>query len=202
MSQLSLDSLKKIYYVFRYKIMSPVFKKIYEGALHEFSHSGYEKTTIDSISTRGGVGRSSIYSHFNSKAEIAEHIIRDLSSKLIGELSSIQVTPDGAYKLEHFIANRCLNFYFKNSAHMALYRLTLEIWNDKECAARCYRWVKYANREMEKQIARILMNSGNYHVGVLSITTKGILRHVYGELYFHVQNQYRQDFEEVESALG
>jgi len=45
-------------------------KAILEAAIHLFGSNGYDKTSIDQLARKAGVGKGTIYSYFRSKSEI------------------------------------------------------------------------------------------------------------------------------------
>jgi len=45
-------------------------KAILEAAVHLFGSKGYDKTSIDQLARKAGVGKGTIYSYFRSKSEI------------------------------------------------------------------------------------------------------------------------------------
>lgn len=56
--------------------------RLIEAAQKVFVEQGYEVTTIDDIATRAQVGRSTLYTHFQGKTEIALAIARELTDKM------------------------------------------------------------------------------------------------------------------------
>ena len=59
--------------------MSPSKQKILEEALRLFSTNGYEATSIRQITDTVGIRKASLYSHFQSKREILDTLIADLT---------------------------------------------------------------------------------------------------------------------------
>lgn len=59
--------------------MSPSKQKILEEALRLFSTNGYEATSIRQITDAVGIRKASLYSHFQSKREILDTLIADLT---------------------------------------------------------------------------------------------------------------------------
>ena len=56
--------------------------RIIQAAQEVFDDQGYEVTTIDDIAVRALVGRSTLYSHFQGKNEIAIAIVEELTDKM------------------------------------------------------------------------------------------------------------------------
>ena len=74
------------------------------------ARSGYKKMTIDDLATEVGIGKGTVYLHFDSKEEIAlshiDRIVERLKSRLI-EICESQGTPE--FRLRKMIIERVLN---------------------------------------------------------------------------------------------
>ena len=57
------------------ELHSEIKDKILQAAQERLWHFGYKKTTIDEIAADAGIGKGTIYLHFNSKEEIALAIV-------------------------------------------------------------------------------------------------------------------------------
>ena len=57
-------------------------RRITQAARDVFDEQGYEVTTIDDIAIRAQVGRSTLYSHFQGKNDIATAIVEDLTDAM------------------------------------------------------------------------------------------------------------------------
>lgn len=53
-------------------------QEILEAALNLFSVQGYEATSISQIADAVGIRKASMYSHFGSKQEILDALVRDV----------------------------------------------------------------------------------------------------------------------------
>lgn len=61
---------------------------IIQAAFEEFSAKGYHQTAISDIAKRLGIGHGTFYRHFQNKRDILEHVINDVSAKIMGALSA------------------------------------------------------------------------------------------------------------------
>lgn len=74
---------------------------IIQAAFEEFSARGYHQTAISDIAKRLGVGHGTFYRHFQNKRDILEHVINDVSAKIMGALSA-ENAPTAADSLEGY----------------------------------------------------------------------------------------------------
>ncbi len=64
---------------------SEVRLKILEAAKERLWHFGFKKTTIDEIAADAGVGKGTVYLHFNSKEDIALAIMSEFKTESLLE---------------------------------------------------------------------------------------------------------------------
>lgn len=74
---------------------------IIQAAFEEFSARGYHQTAISDIAKRLGIGHGTFYRHFQNKRDILEHVINDVSAKIMGALSA-ENAPTAADSLEGY----------------------------------------------------------------------------------------------------
>lgn len=86
---------------------------IIQAAFAEFSARGYHQTAIADIAKRLGIGHGTFYRHFSNKRDILEHVIDDVSRRIITALTADNA-PGAASNL---------NDYREQTARIA-YRLT------------------------------------------------------------------------------
>lgn len=59
---------------------------IIQAAFEEFSARGYHQTAIADIAKRLGIGHGTFYRHFQNKRDILEHVINDVTGKIMTAL--------------------------------------------------------------------------------------------------------------------
>lgn len=74
---------------------------IIQAAFEEFSAKGYHQTAISDIAKRLGIGHGSFYRHFQNKRDILEHVIDDVTTKIVNVLSE-ENAPNAAATLEDY----------------------------------------------------------------------------------------------------
>ncbi|MCL2823972.1 MAG: TetR/AcrR family transcriptional regulator [Polyangiaceae bacterium] len=82
-------------------------QELISAANEVFSHFGYKKASIEDIARIAGVGKGSVYLHFDSKEALFEAVIRQILTKGILDLEAkveAATAPDG--KLRAFIEER------------------------------------------------------------------------------------------------
>lgn len=81
-------------------------RRLIEAAQEVFDEQGYEVTTIDDIATRAQVGRSTLYTHFQGKTEIALAITGDLTDKMHVAAAHLgQTTPGDRESLASWLSD-------------------------------------------------------------------------------------------------
>ncbi|QUN38683.1 TetR/AcrR family transcriptional regulator [Burkholderia cenocepacia] len=61
---------------------------IIDAALEIFASKGYYQTSIADIAKRLGIGHGTFYRHFENKRDILEHVINDVSAKIVAALEA------------------------------------------------------------------------------------------------------------------
>lgn len=80
--------------------------RLIDAAKQLFDEQGYEVTTIDDIATRAQVGRSTLYTHFQGKTEIALAITGDLTDKMhVAAMRLGQTTPGDIESLTKWLSD-------------------------------------------------------------------------------------------------
>ncbi|GAC1377648.1 MAG: TetR/AcrR family transcriptional regulator [Aquirhabdus sp.] len=74
---------------------------IIQAAFEEFSAKGYHQTAISDIAKRLGIGHGTFYRHFQNKRDILEHVINDVTTKIVNVLSE-ENAPNAAATLEDY----------------------------------------------------------------------------------------------------
>jgi len=74
---------------------------IIQAAFEEFSVRGYHQTAISDIAKRLGIGHGTFYRHFENKRDILEHVITDLSTRIVAELGA-ENAPSAVHSLEEY----------------------------------------------------------------------------------------------------
>jgi AcrR family transcriptional regulator len=64
-------------------------RAILEAARNRFLHYGYKKTTIDEIAADAGIGKGSVYLHFQGKEEILLTIAREVKRNITEQMRAI-----------------------------------------------------------------------------------------------------------------
>lgn len=74
---------------------------IIQTAFEEFSAKGYHQTAISDIAKKLGIGHGTFYRHFQNKRDILEHVIDDVSTRIITALTE-ENAPNAAATLEGY----------------------------------------------------------------------------------------------------
>lgn len=104
---------------------------IIQTAFEEFSAKGYHQTAISDIAKRLGIGHGTFYRHFQNKRDILEHVIDDVTTKVIQVLSE-ENAPNASATLEDYrgqisrIAERLIPILIENPgiARLMLFEAT------------------------------------------------------------------------------
>ncbi len=104
---------------------------IIQAAFTEFSERGYHQTAIADIAKRLGIGHGTFYRHFENKRDILEHVINEVTSKIIAAMSA-ENAPTAAGSLADYreqtarIARRLTEILTENpaTARMVLFEAT------------------------------------------------------------------------------
>ena len=70
-----------------------VRQKILDAAQHRLWHYGYKKTTIDEIASDAGVGKGTVYLHFDSKEDIGLAIMAQYKETSLHEIEAVAPRP-------------------------------------------------------------------------------------------------------------
>lgn len=62
---------------------------ILEAARHRFLHYGYKKTTIDEIAADAGVGKGTVYLHFDNKEDVLLSLVRQVKRNITAQMRCI-----------------------------------------------------------------------------------------------------------------
>jgi len=74
---------------------------IIQAAFEEFSAKGYHQPAIADIARRLGIGHGTFYRHFQNKRDILEHVINDVSARVMNALGA-ENGPTAADSLEGY----------------------------------------------------------------------------------------------------
>jgi AcrR family transcriptional regulator len=74
---------------------------IIQAAFEEFSARGYHQTAISDIAKRLGIGHGTFYRYFENKRDILEHVINDVSTRIMAALSA-ENAPTATASLEDY----------------------------------------------------------------------------------------------------
>lgn len=74
---------------------------IIQAAFEEFSARGYHQTAISDIAKRLGIGHGTFYRHFQNKRDILEHVINDVSARIMSALTA-ENAPTATASLEDY----------------------------------------------------------------------------------------------------
>ncbi len=94
---------------------------IIQAAFIEFSARGYHQTAIADIAKRLGIGHGTFYRHFENKRDILDHVIDDVSAKIMATLVA-ENAPSAAASLAEYreqcarIAKRLVGIFAENPA--------------------------------------------------------------------------------------
>jgi AcrR family transcriptional regulator len=78
-------------------------REIIDAAFDCFAESGYHATGIADIAARLGIGHGTFYRYFANKRDIVEHVITDLTERVIGALTA-ENAPTAPHSLEEYRA--------------------------------------------------------------------------------------------------
>lgn len=104
---------------------------IIQTAFEEFSAKGYHQTAISDIAKKLGIGHGTFYRHFQNKRDILEHVINDVSLKIMTALTA-ENAPSAATSLDSYreqtarIAKRLTDIFIENPgiARLMLFEAT------------------------------------------------------------------------------
>ncbi len=81
--------------------------RILDSSRRLFARYGFAKTTIDDIARKAGVGKASLYYHFEGKEDIFRAVVRLESDMLLEKLQqTVDRAPDTVTKLRSFVTAR------------------------------------------------------------------------------------------------
>ena len=82
-----------------------VREKIVEAAEHRLWHYGFKKTTIDEIASDAGVGKGTVYLHFDSKEDVALAIMAKYKQQSLQKIAEVaqNATKDPLSKLKEML---------------------------------------------------------------------------------------------------
>ncbi len=78
-------------------------REIIDAAFDCFAEAGYHATGIADIAARLGIGHGTFYRYFTNKRDIVEHVITDLTERVIGALTA-ENAPTAPHSLEEYRA--------------------------------------------------------------------------------------------------
>lgn len=80
---------------------------ILEAATHVFSRFGFRKASIDDIAKRAGIGKGTVYLHFDSKEALFATVVRQVWGAVIeGQLAAMRGLKTADGKLRAFLGAR------------------------------------------------------------------------------------------------
>jgi AcrR family transcriptional regulator len=94
--------------------------RLLEAAERVFSDLGYNDASIVKITEAAGVGQGTFYLYFQSKAEIFDHLVRDLNRRVRRAMSEAAAEGDSRIQSE---LNGFHAFFRFTAEHPALYRI-------------------------------------------------------------------------------
>ena len=105
--------------------------EIIQSAFEEFSAKGYHQTAISDIAKKLGIGHGTFYRHFQNKRDILEHVIDDVSLKVMTALTA-ENAPAATTSLDSYreqtarIAKRLADIFIENPgiARLMLFEAT------------------------------------------------------------------------------
>lgn len=104
---------------------------IIQAAFAEFSERGYHQTAIADIAKRLGIGHGTFYRHFENKRDILEHVINDVTTRIVSALveenaPTATASLDGYREQTARIARRLTEILTENPAmaRMVLFEAT------------------------------------------------------------------------------
>lgn len=98
---------------------------IIQAAFEEFAARGYHQTAIADIAKRLGIGHGTFYRYFENKRDILEHVINDVTAKIMSALTA-ENAPSAVASLEQYreqtarIAKRLTAIFAENPAMVRL----------------------------------------------------------------------------------
>lgn len=92
-----------------------VRQKILDAAEQRLWHYGFKKTTIDEIASDAGVGKGTVYLHFQSKEDVAIAIMSQYKAQSLSAIADIARDPDKApvVKLKEMLRQPLMDAYRK-----------------------------------------------------------------------------------------
>lgn len=88
--------------------------KILKIAAEVFSEKGLEKTTLDEIAERAGVGKGTIYRRIGNKDELITFLLKEAAMLLVGAIKQeVKKTADPLFQFKEIISALC-DFYENN----------------------------------------------------------------------------------------
>jgi AcrR family transcriptional regulator len=105
--------------------------EIIQSAFEEFSAKGYHQTAISDIAKKLGIGHGTFYRYFQNKRDILEHVIDDVSLKVMTALTA-ENAPAASTSLDSYreqtarIAKRLSDIFIENPgiARLMLFEAT------------------------------------------------------------------------------
>ena len=85
--------------------------RVLAAARSSFSEHGYEAASIADIATRAGVAEGTIYTHFSSKRDLLEQVIRTFYEPLIEETAAILAALSTTYERLRFLIRQQLRAF-------------------------------------------------------------------------------------------
>lgn len=87
----------------------PLREEILDAAAALFEHYSYRKTTVEEIAQKAGVGKGTIYLHFESKEQIGLAWLQRIHQEmLVSLLKTVEGTGSALDRLEEFLVQRVM----------------------------------------------------------------------------------------------
>jgi len=106
-----------------------VRQKILDAAEQRLWHYGFKKTTIDEIASDAGVGKGTVYLHFEGKEDIGLAIMAQYKEESMGRIGAVAQDPDKTpvQKLKEMLQQPILNAHMRCNESPATLELVVAI---------------------------------------------------------------------------
>ena len=139
----------------REQVISQMRKTLLDAAAEEFASNGYDQANINTISTKAGFSKGTIYNYFPSKQALLRELIDSIAQEHLEYVQSAVLTvgePTG--KLEHFF--RAGFEYVATHMHRARVIFNATNSSDRELKEFCFR----AYQPMFQLVAEQILSPG------------------------------------------
>ena len=188
--------------------MSPSKRRILDEALKLFAKNGYEATSIEQITSAVGIKKASFYSHFKSKQEVLERLVREIEERYQAYSQSLQKDWEIAKKDKKgvvccteediFEAIKQQFGFLVNNPFFCLARnfLTIEQFRNSQLAALQNKCEYMDVLNYHRRLIRYLVENGVLIDGDIEIMTYEFFSPIYVQFY-----QFQKGTESKEEAI-